>query len=499
MAIDPSLKVLLGATIIVYVVVMYAIGYAAQRRIHNTEDFLVAGRRLPLSLAWMTLLATWFGAGTLLTAADEVRHKGLQAAALDPFGAGVCLLFAGLFVAGPMWRMKLLTVPDLFRRRFGPMAELVSSLILVPSYFGWIAAQFVALAGMLELFFDIPASIGLPIVAVVGTGYTLMGGMWSVTLTDAVQISLVLAGLVVLAGVSLVELGSGNTWDGLIRLGSETPAEKLILIPTATSASLLGWIGAFATGALGNVPGQDLMQRVFAADSDRTARRACLVAGAVYLTFGLLPLMLALAGDLLVPAETGTAILPALAHDFLSPPLAVIFVVVLLSAILSTIDSAILAPAAVLAQNVAPRFGQGPQDALRNNRLAVLLVATCSLLAAFAGESAYSLLEEAYALTLVGLFVPLMLGLYTDPLNARAGTASMLVGTGIWAVHFLLKWEHFLPPLADILGWRLPVSLTAAVCSLLAYFACEPPWRIRWKLAVDSSAAEAAPPSPPST
>ena len=119
MEIDPSLRWLLGGVMLLYLVMMYWIGWVAQRKVHDQEDFLVAGRKLPLSLAWMTLLATWFGAGTLLTAADEVREGGLQRAALDPFGAGACLLIAGLLVAGPMWRMKLLTVPDFFSRRYG--------------------------------------------------------------------------------------------------------------------------------------------------------------------------------------------------------------------------------------------------------------------------------------------------------------------------------------------------------------------------------------------
>ncbi|MBX3438417.1 MAG: sodium:solute symporter family protein, partial [Planctomycetaceae bacterium] len=463
MEIGSSLRWLLGGTIIVYILGMYAIGYIAQRKIQNSEDFLVAGRRLPLSLAWMTLLATWFGAGTLLAAADEVRLEGLQAAALDPFGAGVCLLFAGLFVAGPMWRMQLLTVPDLFRRRYGSHAELLASLILVPSYFGWIAAQFVALSGMLQLFFDLPLSVGLALVAVVGTGYTLMGGMWSVTLTDAVQIILVLVGLVVLGSVTLAELGSGDPWAGLIRIRNETPPEKLTLIPTETAAAFLGWLGLFITGSLGNVPGQDLLQRVFASDSDRTARRACLVAGVVYLGFGLIPLVLSLGGGLLFPADLKTAILPALAHAFLTPALAVVFVVVLLSAILSTIDSAILSPAAVIAQNITPRFRRRSSDAdsLRDNRIAVLFVAACSLIVAYSGESAYAMLEEAYLLTLVGLFVPLMLGIYTEPTRPYAAIVSMLAGTGIWAMHFVLEWEHFLPPLTNASGWHLPISIAA--------------------------------------
>ncbi|MCA9262640.1 MAG: sodium:solute symporter family protein [Planctomycetales bacterium] len=469
MPIDSSLRWLLAAAIVLYLVVMYAIGFVAGRRVHNASDFLVAGRRLPLSLAWMTLLATWFGAGTVLTAADEVRQGGLQRAALDPLGAGVCLLLAGAFIAGPMWRMQLLTVPDFFRRKFGGRAELISSLILVPSYFGWIAAQLTALAELLHLFFGIPLAWGLPLVAIVGTGYTWMGGMWSVTVTDAVQITLVLCGLVVMAGVVLLKLGDGSAWAGCLRIGRESDPAMLVTIPTESTSRFLGWLGVFSIGALGNLPGQDLMQRVFAANSERTARRACLVAGIMYLGFGAIPLLLALAGNLLFPEDIHTKILPTLAHEFLHPVVAVIFVVALLSAILSTIDSAILSPASVLAQNVLPRFGK--TDTLQSNRWAVAFVSLCSLALAYCGESAYEMLEEAYLLTMVGLFVPLVLGLYWPPRGESPAIASMLVGVGMWVFHLALQWEFFLEPLRCIGDWQLPLSLSATGCGLLAYLA----------------------------
>jgi solute:Na+ symporter, SSS family len=426
----------------------------------------------------MTLLATWFGAGTMLTAADEVRHGGLQRAALDPLGAGTCLIIAAVLVAGPMWRMKLLTVPDFFARRFSRRAEMVSSLILVPSYFGWIAAQFTALAEVLQLFFDLPFGWGIVLVAIVGTGYTLMGGMWSVTLTDAVQIILLLGGLVVLLVVVLLELGRGDAIAGWMRIGAETDPEKLRLFPSDQGTQLLGWIGVFAIGALGNLPGQDLMQRVFASNSARTARRACYIAGIAYLFFGAFPLVLALGSTLLFPADLETKILPTLAHAFLHPIVAVVFVVALLSAILSTIDSAILSPASVLAQNVFTRWGAA--DTLKSNRIAVLLVAVSSLALALVGESAYTLLEEAYLLTMVGLCVPMLLGLYTKPVRSSAGCASMIVGTGVWAIHFLAGWEHFLEPL-QVIGWiAFPLSIGATFCSLIAYLVCEPPWRMHW-------------------
>ncbi|MCA9119827.1 MAG: sodium:solute symporter family protein [Planctomycetaceae bacterium] len=466
---------------------MYAIGWVAQRRVKDTEDFLVAGRSLPLSLAWLTILATWFGAGTLLTAADEVRAEGLRAAALDPLGAGCCLIFAGLFVAAPMWRMGLLTVADFFRRKFGPTAELISCLILIPSYFGWIAAQFVALAGILELFFGINPAIGLLIVAIVGTGYTLMGGMWSVTLTDAIQMILVMAGLLILTVEVLWEVGGGSFSHALSRIGSETSKEKLILVPTTELTAFVGWVGVFLTGALGNVPGQDLMQRVFAARSDRVASRACLIGGGMYLAFGTLPLLLALAANLLLPDSATQAILPALTHAFLSPALAVIFLLALLSAILSTIDSAILSPASVLSQNLMSRFGEG--DMLKRNRVAVLIVASLSLLVAYCGEDAYALLEEAYLLTMVGLFVPLMLGLYSSPKSPTAATASMLAGTGVWAWHFVAGWESFLEGNAAVAAFQIPVSLAALVASLFAYLVFGTPWNINWHRGDGESAA----------
>ena len=143
--------VLMGVVLGVNVVVLFAVGFWARGRTETSEDYLVAGRRLGIPLATATLFATWFGAGTLLVATQEVRVEGLRAAALDPLGAGVCLIVAGAFFAAPLWRMKLLTIVDFYRVRFGPRAEKLAAVLMVPGYFGWIAAQFVALASVLQL------------------------------------------------------------------------------------------------------------------------------------------------------------------------------------------------------------------------------------------------------------------------------------------------------------------------------------------------------------
>ncbi len=473
-AYSPTMQFALGATMIGYVGLMFAIAWVAQRRVKNQTDYLVAGRRLNLSLAWMTLMATWFGAGTMLVVADDVRTEGLRAAALDPLGAGFCLLLAGWLIAGKMWRAQILTVPDLFAQRFGKRSEFVCSCIMIPSYFGWIATQLVALGTMLELIFGMPLAIAILIIAVVTTAYTLMGGMWSVTLTDAVQVILLLAGLVILTISVVWQLGDGNPSIGAHRLFADAPEGHWDLIPTETSAVFLAWTGLLVVGALGNLPGQDLMQRIFAAKSAKVARNACLIAGGVYLTFGAIPIVLAAGAGSLFPDDIEKGVLPALAHAFLSPVMCAVFVVVLLSAVMSTIDSAILAPAGILSKNLlGPRLSVDP---LTLNRWCVIAVACCSLIAAYSGKTAYELLEEAYAITLVGLFVPMMFALYTKPKRELPAVASMIVGIGIWSFHFVAGWESFLSGIDAIGNWELPVSLVATFTGLITYLFFDSNW-----------------------
>lgn len=471
-----ALQPVLAVTIVVYMAGMYGLGVWAKGKVEDEEDYLVAGRRLPFSLATLTLLATWFGAETLLTTPGEVQKGGLSEIALDPLGVGLCLILAGFLIAGPLWRMNLLTLGDFFQRKYGRWAELLASAILVPSYFGWIAAQFLALAAVMELFFGWDQNFALVVIAVVGTGYTLLGGMWSVTVTDAAQMALIFVGLFILTGTVFVELGGGSFATGIAELARHD-ADKLKLVPDESRAELLQWLNLVAIGALGNLPGQDLTQRMFASKSPRVAQTSCIAAGFLYWGAGTLPVMLALAAGLLIPNTDTKATLPALAGAFLNPFLASVFVVVILSAVLSTITSAVLSPAGILAQNMLAKPLQGRIAPLQLNRYCVAFVAAASLVTALLGESAAELLGAAYEMTLVGLLAPLLLGLWTKPVSSLPALAAMLTGIGLWGIHFALGWhdpeagwgEWFLVGIPHIGAWRLPGALSMTACSFAAY------------------------------
>ncbi len=434
----------------------------AWRRTRAFEDFTVAGRRLGTPLATLGLLATWFGAGTLLASAEAVREQGIQAAALEPVGPGICLILVGLFYAVPLRRAGLLTLGDFFAARFDRRAEVLAALVMVASFFGWIAAQFTVLGALVADLTGVPPLPALALVAGITVLYTMIGGMWSVTLTDAAQMALVAAGLGAVAVFAFTEFGDGSPLAGLARLGRETPPELLRPFP-AEAGPFLMWGGFLAAGALGNIPGQDVMQRVLSCRTGAAARRSCILAGVLYCALGALPVLLGLLAGRMLPGESD--LLDALLGMLFSPLATVVVMLLIVSALLSTVDSALMAAGSVLGRNLL-RHLFPRADALLLTRLAVLLVGALSLLQGLAGASAWSLLADAYQLTLVGLFVPLTLGLFSRRGGARAALISMGTGAGLQLLHTALGWETFLAPL---LPFPVPNAFALTALSALGY------------------------------
>ena len=483
--------IIYAIVLVLYTILMYVIGWLAERRISSVEDFLVAGRKLPLPMATATLVATWFGAEVLLQTSDEVYSGGLRFALMDPLGTGLCLILAGWLIAKPMWKMQLTTVPDFFYRRFGRASEVLAAIVLIPSYFGWVAAQFTGLAALLEIIFGIPMVWGIILVAVLGTGYTVLGGMWSVAWTDAVQMIFILIGLLILGYETAIYLGNGSFQAGMTAFWNQVPQNRWVVVaPETRSADILHLCGALAIGALGNIPVQDLMQRMFAAKSANVARWACWTSGILYVLMAAVPLAVGLAANVVLGESEETGVITRMAVKLLNPFLLLLFVLAVVSAVLSTIDSAIMAAASIFGQNVilhlpgAKRWRLSEVAILRLQRVCVVLVAILSLATAFSERAAYELMRDSYSMTLVGLFVPLMAGLYWVEVTHRATLVAMVSGIACWFVHWWLDWEFALqgilePRLPVTLNWlaQVPQELFATLASLLGLVLGAEKWK----------------------
>jgi SSS family solute:Na+ symporter len=451
---------MLLSAVIGYALVILLISFFAQRRIHNEEDFIVAGRRMSVWMNTGTLLATWFGAGTLLTSTDEIALEGVRIVALEPVGAGLCLVVTGLFFARPLWEMKICTLADFFKARFGTKAEVLQVLTSVPTFIGWIAVQLVALSGVFNVLFDWPVTqtiIGLGLFAMV---YTIVGGMWSVSLTDALQAVVMIAGLALLGWYVLEDLSSAG---GLQAMWAQSEAPRKIWIPTDRAQEFMEWFGWLTIAMLGNLPSQDLMQRVFAARSAKVAQTACLLAGCLYIVLGAIPVLAGMAFPALFPDKDPQAVVIQMAQHYFTDGMMVLFLLAVLSMVLSSMDSGILAPATILGRNVFRKWTPDSISSLTLCRLSVVLVSVACVAVALMGSRAFELLESCYSIGLAGLLIPLVMGLFWKAGNQTSALLAMIVGITAWIIEWVFGIEWPLAPLGAIAGLMVYI-IHAKVC-----------------------------------
>jgi Na+/proline symporter len=279
--------------------------------------------------------------------------------------------------------------------------------------------------------------------------------MWSVTLTDFFQMMLVAVVICLLGFVVIDALGVGNFQAGLAKLLADARIDQEIH-EHRNPLRLFAYLNVFAIAALGNLPGQDLAQRIFSAKSATVAQRACLIAGACYLFFGSISILLGIAARSLLPAKVTHSVIPHLAMAVLSPMQTVLLVLAIISIIMSTMDSAMLATASIIAHNlIRPRLPEHISF-IAVARVCIVLVGVSSLALALLGKSAYVLLEQSYAVSFAGLFAPFMLGLYLKNGHEKAAIVSMMVGMAMWLGSFFV--DHLLLS-----------ELAAVFASLLSY------------------------------
>src|SRR5256714_11172490 len=118
---------MLIGSVILYLAVTIAIGLWAAQRVHDSKDYIVAGRSLPLYMNMATVFATWFGAETVLSVSAIFAKDGLHGVVADPFGSSFCLFFVALFFARAFYRMDLLTIGDFYHKRYSKAVEAVTS------------------------------------------------------------------------------------------------------------------------------------------------------------------------------------------------------------------------------------------------------------------------------------------------------------------------------------------------------------------------------------
>lgn len=439
--------------VIAYWLISVAIGLAAATRVHNTKDFAVAGRHLPFYMVTATVFATWFGSETVLGVPATFLNEGLHGVVADPFGSSLCLILVGLFFAAPLYRMNLLTIGDFYKKRYGRGVEVLTTIAIVISYLGWVGAQISALGLVFNVVSggEISKTMGMWI----GSGtiliYTLFGGMWAVAVTDFLQMIIIVIGMLWIGGeVSGMAGGVGAV------VGHAMESGKFNMLPPPDAKEVIAFIAAAITMMLGSIPQQDVFQRVQSAKSEKVAVWGSVLGGSLYFLFAFVPMFLAYSATLIDPEmvarlinSDSQMILPELVLTRAPLFAQVMFFGALLSAIKSCASATLLAPSVTFTENILkPALPHLTDKKLLFWMRVVTLIFTVlvTLYAMFSKATIFKMVENAYQITLVAAFIPLLCGLYWRRATNQGALAAIFCGVGVWlGVHLAGGDDPFVP------------------------------------------------------
>jgi sodium/proline symporter len=425
--------------ILIYLVILVAIGATAARRMKRLDDFLLGGRRIgPLAAAISERASgesSWFLLGL---------PGAAYAAGFTTFWSVIGIAFgifcSWVFLAVPLRRQTekygAITIPDYFEARFNDQTRLlrvVSMLIIIFFYTLYVAAQFVGGGKLLNAAFDLDPARGLVITALIVMLYTLLGGFLAVVWTDVVQGIMMAIVAFILPIVGIIKLGGPIVLlDKLQPLG----ADFLAMNAGETGAAFVFGVmlGSLAWG-LGYLGQPHLLTRYMAIRSVGQIRRGTLIAMIWVLIayWGAAMVGVVGAGTFETTLADQEQVMPLLAKYLLPGWIAGLMLAGAIAAMMSTADSQLIIVTSSIVEDVYVKllnFKSSPRRLVLLSRLATVLVSAVALVLAFRNQDLiFDLVSYAWSGLGSSFGPPLLLSLRWKRTTAAGAIAGMLAGT----------------------------------------------------------------------
>lgn len=421
------------AIVVIYLLIMLFIGWYSSKKITSNTDFMVAGRRLGPFLMAGTLAATEIGGGSSL----GVVQQGMESHGISAAWYIITMGFAFViltFLAPKFRAATVKTVPEYFRRRYGKSAGLITAIIMLLPLIGATASQFIASSVILSTMLGIDYKAAVLIVAVVVTLYSIMGGLWSVTLTDFVQVFLIVIGMIIAVPFAMNTAGG---WDSIV---ANVPAETFDMFkgysPMAVISLTIMYVATFTVG-------QEAVSRYYAARDGKAARQGSILAALVNFIYAFIPAVLGIITLALInmgkfdsaefAAVGARYALPVLAIKVMPTVICGLLFAGIISATMSSSDSDLLGAGSIFANDIYHTLINPKASSQEIMRVTQITMAICGaaamLVALFNTGSIVSLLMFCFTLRAAGAFFPYVLGHYWKGASTAGTIAALISGT----------------------------------------------------------------------
>lgn len=419
--------------VVLYLLVMLFIGWYSSKRITSNTDFMVAGRRLGPFLMAGTLAATEIGGGSSL----GVVQQGMQNHGLSSAWYIITMGFAFIiltFLAPKFRAATVKTVPEYFRRRYGKSAGIVTAVIMLLPLVGLTAGQFIASSVILSTMLGISYQTAVIVVAVVVTIYSIMGGLWSVTLTDFIQVFLIVIGMIIAVPFAM---NMGGGWSNIV---ANVPPETFDMFkgysPMAVVSLTVMYVATFTVG-------QEAVSRYYAARDGKAARQGSILAALVNFIYAFIPAILGVITLALINmgkfsaddfADVGARYaLPVLAMEAMPAVICGLLFAGIISATMSSSDSDLLGAGSIFANDIyhtVIKPDATSAEVMRVTKIVMGLVGVASMfIALFNTSGIVNLLMFCFTLRAAGAFFPYVLGHYWTGASLAGTIASLISGS----------------------------------------------------------------------
>ena len=427
-----------------YFLVIFIIGYVVSQRTESGDDLFLAGRSLAWGAVGLSLFASNISSSTLVGLTGDAYRIGLAPSAYE-WMAGLLMIF-GAFTFYPFFlRSRVSTIPEFLEKRFDVRSrKYFSAVTMFLAVIVDTAAGLYAGALVAQNFIpDLNLTVFIVALAIIGGIYTAAGGLAAVVYTDVLQ------AIILIAGSAAIAFFTFSQFDFSWAAATQALPEGHLSIVQPISNEVLPWpgliVGVPILGFYYWILNQYIVQRVLGAKDVSNARRGAILAALLKLT-PLFIMMLpgAFAVGLLPGLESPDTVFPTLIQEYLPVGLTGIVLAGLISAILSSVDSALNSASTLLTLDfIEPAMGGDlePRQARRIgtfSTLGFMVVAAvwAPLIQGFPGLFSY--IQSMFAYIVSPIVAVFLMGFFWDRGNASGAFTTLIAGHIVAAITFAL-------------------------------------------------------------
>ena len=416
--------------LIVYSVLQIALGIWIGRKVTTARDFFVAGRTLGPGLLFSTMLAANIGAGSTVGATHLGYRDGLSAVwwvLSAAIGSTILALWIGPAIRRAAAECDLRTVGDFLEFRFGVQVRVAIAALLWVGAIFILAGQLIAIATILNVIVGLPPAVGCTLGGLLITIYFTAGGLMTSAWVNVVQLTVKIVGFAIALPLALSAVGGWSALRGL----QPSPDYWNFWSGGQSGLVYLAVLGpAFIVS-----PG--LLQKIYGARDDRTVRIGVGLNAVGLAAYAMVPVVLGMIARLRFPDIDSQLALPMVLMHGVPAVAGGIGLAAVFSAEVSSADAVLFMLTTSLSQDFYKRFvnrAATDVEMLRITRITAVIAGALGVVVALMAASVITALSIFYTLMGVGLFMPILGGLYVRRAQTRDAMAAIIAGIGTVAI-----------------------------------------------------------------